>query len=166
FPVQFQDASTPAPGIQSWHWDFGDGTTSTAQNPSHTYTVAGVYPVSLRVDNGCIPDSVIQTAFVTATDSCPTPTYTIAGARWDTITDDDSNGFRTRARLVWNADVSGTCPKSVFGQVWYRDLGDTTWTLAGASTCYTITGNNPGDTRAMFIEGLPTGCYEFRVDLF
>ena len=36
-------------GIQQWHWDFGDGSTSTQQNPTHTYANSGVYTVSLLV---------------------------------------------------------------------------------------------------------------------
>lgn len=54
--VQFTDASLPVSGtLSSWLWDFGDGTTSTQQNPSHTYTIAGNFTVTLRVTNshGC-----------------------------------------------------------------------------------------------------------------
>jgi len=47
--VTFTDASTGAP--TSWFWDFGDGTTSTSQNPSHTYSPPGSYSVSLTVTN-------------------------------------------------------------------------------------------------------------------
>ena len=50
------DASTIDNGnIVAWFWDFGDGNTSTAQNPLHRYDVAGNYQVSLTVtsDNGC-----------------------------------------------------------------------------------------------------------------
>ncbi len=36
----------------SWYWDFGNGQTSTIQNPSVVYTTAGVYTVSLSVNNG------------------------------------------------------------------------------------------------------------------
>jgi chitodextrinase len=36
-------------GVQSWHWDFGDGTTSTDPNPSHTYADSGVYVVTLSI---------------------------------------------------------------------------------------------------------------------
>ncbi len=35
--------------ISQWSWDFGDGATSTAQNPTHTYNLAGSYTVSLTV---------------------------------------------------------------------------------------------------------------------
>jgi PKD repeat protein len=49
FPVLFFDNSLSEDGISSWFWDFGDGTTSRDQIPSHTYDVAGLYPVSLTV---------------------------------------------------------------------------------------------------------------------
>jgi PKD repeat protein len=45
--VNFTDAS--AGSITSRSWNFGDGSTSTAVNPSHTYSVAGSYTVSLTV---------------------------------------------------------------------------------------------------------------------
>jgi PKD repeat protein len=47
--VQFYDTSTGVP--TSWYWDFGDGTTSTAQNPVHTYANSGYYTVSLTATN-------------------------------------------------------------------------------------------------------------------
>jgi PKD repeat protein len=37
--------------INSWKWNFGDGGTSTDQNPTHEYTSAGCYNVSLEVTN-------------------------------------------------------------------------------------------------------------------
>lgn len=56
--IQFSDQSTspPAAGsITNWLWDFGDGNTSTAQNPTHTYSNTGFYTVSLQVtsSSGC-----------------------------------------------------------------------------------------------------------------
>jgi PKD repeat protein len=58
--VNFTDASTDSDGlISSWSWNFGDGNTSTAQNPSHTYADYGTYTVTLTVtDNGGLSDSV------------------------------------------------------------------------------------------------------------
>jgi hypothetical protein len=47
--MQFLDTSTGSP--TSWLWDFGDGNTSTAQNPSHTYAAAGPYSVKLTASN-------------------------------------------------------------------------------------------------------------------
>lgn len=48
--VQFSNLSQFA-DPNSYFWDFGDGTTSTQQNPSHTYRQAGVYTVSLYAEN-------------------------------------------------------------------------------------------------------------------
>lgn len=46
----FTDTSTDSDGsIISWAWDFGDGSTSTIQNPSHTFTAAGTFTVALTV---------------------------------------------------------------------------------------------------------------------
>ena len=47
--VTFTDQSQ---GATTWAWDFGDGGTSTQQNPTHTYAAAGVYTVTLTVDLG------------------------------------------------------------------------------------------------------------------
>jgi len=48
--VNFTDSSTDSDGtIASRSWNFGDGATSTATNPSHTYAAAGTYTVSLQV---------------------------------------------------------------------------------------------------------------------
>lgn len=54
--INFTDLSTtPSGSITAWEWDFGDGTTSTLQNPSHTYNTVGFYTVSLTVysSTGC-----------------------------------------------------------------------------------------------------------------
>ncbi len=48
--VQFTDTSEDSDGeIVSWHWDFGDGTGSTDQNPKHRYDEPGTYRVQLTV---------------------------------------------------------------------------------------------------------------------
>jgi hypothetical protein len=51
--ITFTDGSTGNP--VSWAWDFGDGGTSTSQNPTHTYSTAGNFTVCLTVTdiNGC-----------------------------------------------------------------------------------------------------------------
>jgi len=46
--VAFRDRSFGT--IESWHWEFGDGTTSTEQHPVHHYTRAGEFVVTLRVE--------------------------------------------------------------------------------------------------------------------
>ncbi len=79
-PIQFTDQSTTPAGIfVSYLWDFGDGSNSSLQNPSHQFPSAGSYIVSLIVQNnlGCI-DTVTHTIVITpppiltftATNSC------------------------------------------------------------------------------------------------
>lgn len=55
FQVQFSDQSTGSSTIISWKWDFGDGRTSSEQNPSHTYQITGENDVLLTAtdENGC-----------------------------------------------------------------------------------------------------------------
>lgn len=53
--VQFSNQSTNG---TSYSWDFGDGTTSTEQNPVHTYAAGGSYTVTLIVTNNCGSDTV------------------------------------------------------------------------------------------------------------
>ena len=45
----FTDTSTDDTGIESWLWDFGDNTTSTLQNPEHTYLEPRIFTVTLTV---------------------------------------------------------------------------------------------------------------------
>ncbi|GAB3298501.1 hypothetical protein GCM10027511_13710 [Hymenobacter humi] len=67
-PVQFTDMSTNLP--TSWLWDFGDGSTSTAQNPSHQYTASGNYNVSLSATNANGTASITRLNAVTILIPC------------------------------------------------------------------------------------------------
>jgi YVTN family beta-propeller protein len=62
-PIVFSSAESLDPDewpeALSFHWEFGDGATSTAANPSHTYTNAGAFRVSLTVSDGA--DAAIDT---------------------------------------------------------------------------------------------------------
>jgi predicted outer membrane repeat protein len=60
--VTFSDESLGE--ITSWAWDFGDGQTSTVQNPQHTYAAAGNYTVSLTVTGGEGTDSEVKTGYI------------------------------------------------------------------------------------------------------
>ncbi|MBI4294977.1 MAG: PKD domain-containing protein [Chloroflexi bacterium] len=63
--VQFTDTSTGT--IDSWLWDFGDGETSTGQNPSHIYTNAGTYTVSLTVSGSGSFDTETKADLISVT---------------------------------------------------------------------------------------------------
>lgn len=59
--VSFVDKSLRA---QSWLWNFGDGTTSSEQNPLHLYSLPGAYTVSLQVANGGGSRILTKTDFI------------------------------------------------------------------------------------------------------
>jgi gliding motility-associated-like protein len=58
----FQDLSI---GATEWLWDFGDGSTSTQQHPSHIYATAGSYQVKLLVRNNTCTDEMEQNVTLT-----------------------------------------------------------------------------------------------------
>ena len=64
--------------INSWQWNFGDGTFSSAQNPSHTYAQAGTYPVSLTVTtvNGCTNNTFTAPLLIT-TNPLPVAAFSV-----------------------------------------------------------------------------------------
>lgn len=61
----FTNSSTGATG---YFWDFGDGSTSTAANPSHTYSTSGHFLVCLTARNACFDIVICDTV-----DACLTP---------------------------------------------------------------------------------------------
>jgi PKD repeat protein len=69
--VTFNDQSTNTP--TSWYWTFGDGATSTFQNPTHQYQTEGHYTVSLKVTNSKGSNTKTITNFISATGSGSEP---------------------------------------------------------------------------------------------
>jgi len=63
--VRFTDESTGDPKF--WSWDFGDGNTSTAQNPVHTYRAPGTYTVNLTVSTGTGSATLSRPGYITVT---------------------------------------------------------------------------------------------------
>ena len=65
----FADGSSDSDGsIAGWAWDFGDRSSSSAQNPAHAYAAAGTYTVTLAVtDNGGARGSTSRPATVSGT---------------------------------------------------------------------------------------------------
>ncbi len=62
--VQFTDQSNADSGA-NYSWQFGDGGTSTEQNPSYTYTQDGSYSVTLSIDDGITSDSLTRFNYIT-----------------------------------------------------------------------------------------------------
>lgn len=122
FTVTFTDTSTSSP--TSWFWDFGDGVTSASQNPSHEYTTAGTYNVSLRATNAAGSNTITTSAGIVAHPHIPVAAFT----------SDVTTG--ATPLLVSFTDTSTNSPTS-----WLWDFGDgTTSTERNPTKTYAIAG--------------------------
>ncbi len=63
-PLEINFSTTSRGAITSYHWDFGDGTSSVAADPKHTFTESGVYDVSLTVTGPGGSDQIIEYGYV------------------------------------------------------------------------------------------------------
>lgn len=105
----FMDASTPA-NVTSWKWDFGDGNTSIAQSPHHTYVNSGTFNVKLIVtsDDGC-KDSITQPVSVF---KLPVADFNFSNNHCvnDVInlTSNSSNGDGVINTYIWDFNNDGT----------------------------------------------------------
>lgn len=122
-PITFSDSSSTILGrpIVAWNWDFGDGTTDTVQNPTHSFNSSGIKTVTLTSYSvyGC-SDSVVKQIYVLTS---PTAGYTVS----DSIGCDDLQVTFTDTSVAGDAPILS----------WFWDFGDTTLTndtFAGQNT--------------------------------
>ena len=98
--MNFTDSTTNTPTV--WQWDFGDGGTSTIQNPIHTYSIAGTYPVTLIATNTTGSDSITKIitlasvggpilAFCSPYTLSPNAGYGISNVSFNTISNNSSS---------------------------------------------------------------------------
>jgi PKD repeat protein len=94
--VVFTDTSSGSP--TAWSWNFGDGVNTTTQNPSHTYSTAGTYSVTLTVTGPSGTSSVTKPNIITVeVGSCTVPNFvgtstTTAQATWEAFPPPPSGG--------------------------------------------------------------------------
>ena len=139
--VSFNDLSAAGSGtITSWLWNFGDGVTSTLQNPSHTYTAAGNFTVSLNITNsfGC-------------TKNFPQPNYvTINTGVTAAFTNTAPSSCAAPQTINFQNQSTGTGTLSY--QWFYGDGG----TSSGIAPPYTYTA--PGSYLVQLVVTNSTGC--------
>jgi len=100
--VSFTDSSTDTGGTLSAHsWTFGDGSTSTAASPSHTYTAAGTYSVTETVTDSASGKTSSKTASVTVAAAGGGSTQLIV-----------NGGFETGAATPWTLSSGTLCSNS------------------------------------------------------
>lgn len=78
--VAFNDFSSDSP--TSWSWNFGDGSTSIFQSPSHVYSTPGTYTVELTVSNAAGSDTYTLTNYITVNQ---TPSVTMTSTETDNV---------------------------------------------------------------------------------
>ena len=105
--VDFTDTSTDPDGdetIVAWSWNFGDDNTSSDQSPSHTYTTAGEYDVTLTVtDNLGATDTITKQVVANQAPVADFTFSTNAPLRVDfTDTSTDPDGDETIVAWSWN----------------------------------------------------------------
>ena len=140
--VQFADSSKGSPA--KWFWDFGNGDTSSLQNPKEVYTAAGNYIVKLTAGNGNSSSSVTKTI---------------------TITGSIKAGFTYQYNNVCAAPSSFTFTatnyQDTINYLWNFGNGKTT-TGSPASTVFTANGSDI----VQLITSTPQGCKDTATQLF
>lgn len=131
--VAFTDQSTGTGS--SWSWDFGDGGSSTLQNPSHTYAATGTYAVSLTVTGPGCADTETKTGYVTI-GSAPTAAFssstTGGSAPLQVDFTDLSSGAPTG--WLWDFGDGGSATTQDAGHL-YTTPGTYTVTLTATNAC-------------------------------
>jgi PKD repeat protein len=138
--VAFTGAATDPDGtIASYAWDFGDGGTSSLQNPTHNYTVGGSYPATLTVTDN---DGATDSAGIVITVNVPANQAPTANAGPNQTNRDPG------ITIFLNGAASSDPDGSITSYQWTQTAGPGV-TLSGASTA-TPSFVGPGSTTATF----------------
>lgn len=134
--VAFTSTSTDA---TSYSWDFGDGNTSTDENPSNTYAAAGTYTVKLTATNDDGSDTAEESVTVEggAVSGCETEDSTVSPGisyTWATGTGETTDSFfdgfgEYSTERIDNPDMNGN--ESCYVMQLTRGAGCETWGGAG-----------------------------------
>jgi PKD repeat protein len=164
--VTFTDTSTGSP--TSWAWDFGDGTTSTVQNPPAKTFAAGTHTVTLRVSNAGGPSTATKTITVTGAGGATTTFTPDADAYFNTASPAKNYGAATVLKLhspvtaeyrplvrFAVTGLSGAPSKAVL-RLWVTDastVGGSWFKVSNAWTESTVTWNTKPDVAGAPLAG-------------
>jgi len=163
--VTFEDKSSTAYGtIISWLWNFGDGTTSDQQNPTHAYANAGVKTVTLTViDSNGVSGTVTKSINVEEVIQFASPTadFTVSSANPTVLqdvvfTDSSTAGSGVINQWLWSFG-DGTTSSQQNPTHSYSTTGSKTITLTVTDT----NGKSSTITKTITVQKAPSA--EFTV---
>jgi PKD repeat protein len=144
--VQFTDRSDGrGRAIISRLWNFGDGQTSSAVNPSHQYTNPGTYSVTLTISTSAGFDTEIKSNFITVTAPAVAPTANFAASTTSgsapftvSFTDTSIAGSEAITSRTWDFGDGGSSieqnPSHTYTEPGVYTVSLTVTTSAGANT--------------------------------
>jgi PKD repeat protein len=162
FTVQFADQSSSNATAWAWNFPGGSPSSSTEQNPSVTYNLAGAYTVSLTVENALGENTLTQTNYITV-GTVPTAGFTNTT---NLLTANFNNSSSNATSYTWDFGdgntSNGASPSHTYGED-----GTYTVTLTATNNC-----GNVVATQTVTVASLPTagfsanttgGCAPFTV---
>lgn len=180
--VSFSDESSFAP--TSWAWDFGDGTTSTEQNPTHSYAEVGTYTVQLTVENENGSDTEIKENYITVeqgiictSDPCPIetdndftetsiPYYTSQPMSYQVNTPIDlCLTIKCPETTLVEVNIYGNYSVNANANITSIDINGLSNLPAGLSCCLSGTYMESGEYQSLHIYGTPTEVGEFNINI-
>lgn len=180
--VSFSDESSFAP--TSWAWDFGDGTTSTEQNPTHSYAEVGTYTVQLTVENENGSDAEIKENYITVeqgivciSDPCPIetnndftetsiPYYTSQPMSYQVNTPIDlCLTIKCPETTSVEVNIYGNYSVNANANITSIDINGLSNLPAGLSCCLSGTYMESGEYQSLHIYGTPTEVGEFNINI-
>lgn len=180
--VSFSDESSFAP--TSWAWDFGDGTTSTEQSPTHSYAEVGTYTVQLTVENENGSDTEIKENYITveqgiicASDPCPIetdndftetsiPYYTSQPMSYQVNTPIDlCLTIKCPETTSLEVNIYGNYSVNANANITSIDINGLSSLPAGLSCCLSGTYMESGEYQSLHIYGTPTEVGEFNINI-
>ena len=108
--VNFSDSTSSTTAISGHFWDFGDGNTSTQQNPQHVYAVQGTYTVCLTTTNMSGSDSACKSVIIV----CSAPNVDFTTSISDKVVDfgDSTASISNVSFVLWDFGDGNTSTQS------------------------------------------------------
>lgn len=116
--VDFSDQTTSFSSISAWHWDFGDGTSSTLQNPTHVYPFPNNYTVCLSITDACDTATYCEPVFLAVVGQADAQPISVSL---------QPNPVADQAQLWWSGWENGNVNLRVFdlqGKLCFQDAAE------------------------------------------